>query len=61
MDFAKLAKQAKKLVDKRGGMKSVADDAKELEHIATAKGSLSDKAKRSADAVKDPGAPGPGV
>ena len=61
MDFAKLAKQAQKLVNKRGGMKSLADDAKELDRIASEKGSLGTKAKDAAEALKDPGAPGPGV
>lgn len=61
MDFGKLAKQAQKLVNKRGGVKSVADDAKELEHIATEKGGITKKAEDAAAALKDPGAPGPGV
>jgi hypothetical protein len=58
MDLGKLADEAKKLVDDRGGMESLEEDAEELKDIATGKGSLVDKAKEAAEAVKDPGAPG---
>ena len=58
MNLGKLASQAKKMVDKRGGMKSVEEDAMELKNIAGEKGSLADKAKSAAEAIKDPGAPG---
>lgn len=58
MDFNKLANQAKKLVDKRGGMESVKEDALELKNIAGEKGSLAEKAKEAAASLKDPGAPG---
>jgi hypothetical protein len=59
MDLKRLSQQAKRLIDKRGGTKSVEEDADELRDIARGEGSLSDKAKAAADAVKDPGAPGP--
>ena len=59
MDLGKLADEAKKLVDERGGMDSLTEDAEELKDIATGKGSLVDKAKDAAEAVKDPGAEGP--
>ena len=58
MDLGKLADEAKKLVDDRGGIDSLEKDAEELKDIATGKGSLVDKAKEAAEAVKDPGAPG---
>ena len=58
MDLGKLADEAKKLVDDRGGIDSLKKDAEELKDIATGKGSLVDKAKEAAEAVKDPGAPG---
>ena len=58
MDLGKLADEAKKLVDERGGMDSLTEDAEELKDIATGNGSLVDKAKDAAEAVKDPGAPG---
>jgi hypothetical protein len=59
MDFKRLSQQAKRLIDKRGGTKSLKEDADELRDIARGEGSLSDKAKAAAEAVKDPGAKGP--
>ncbi len=58
MNLGKLADQAKKLMNKRGGMESLKEDAVELKDIAGEKGSLADKAKDAAEALKDPGAPG---
>ena len=58
MDLDRLADEAKKLIEKRGGMDSVKEDAVELKDIATGDGSLMDKAKASAEALRDPGAPG---
>ena len=55
MRLADLAGKAKQLIDKRGGTGSLKEDAEELRGIAGSKGSLSDKAKRAAEAVKDPG------
>jgi hypothetical protein len=59
MDFKRLSQQAKRLIDKRGGSKSLKEDADELRDIARGEGSLSDKAKAAADAIKEPGAKGP--
>ena len=59
VNFRRLADQAKKLVDKRGGTDALKDDAEELKDIATGKGSVKDKAKAAGEAMKDPGAPGP--
>jgi hypothetical protein len=59
MDFKRLSQQAKRLIDRRGGTKSLKEDADELRDIARGEGSLSDKAKAAADAVKEPGAQGP--
>ena len=59
VNFKRLSEQAKKVVDKRGGMDSVKVDAGELRDIAKGKGSLKDKAKAAGEAVKDPGAKGP--
>ena len=56
MDFRKLTDKAKDLVDKRGGTDSLKEDAEELKSIASGKGSLSDKAKAAAAAIKEPGA-----
>jgi hypothetical protein len=55
MNFKRLADQAKKIVDKRGGTDALKGDAAELRDIAKGKGSLSDKAKAAAAALKDPG------
>jgi hypothetical protein len=59
VDLRRLASKAKEIVDKRGGMQSVKEDAEELKDIAGRGGSLGDKAKAAAEAVKDPGAGGP--
>lgn len=56
VDFKKLAQSASDLINKRGGTKSVQEDANELMDIAKSDGSLSDKAKRGAQALKEPGA-----
>jgi hypothetical protein len=58
MDFNKIMKQVKQVVDKRGGTDALKEDLGELEHIAKEKGSLADKAKDAGEALKDPGAPG---
>jgi hypothetical protein len=60
MDFKKLADKAKDTIDKRGGMDSLKADAEELRKVAKGQGSLSDKAKAAAAAIKDPGARGDG-
>jgi hypothetical protein len=60
MDFKKLANKAKETIDKRGGVESLKADAEELKKVAKGKGSLSDKAKAAASALKDPGERGPG-
>jgi hypothetical protein len=58
VNFRRLADQAKKIVDKRGGTESLKEDADELKDIATGKGSMKDKAKAAGQAVKEPGKPG---
>lgn len=55
MDLKSLFNKGKKMVDERGGVESLKEDATELADIAKSKGSLSDKAKEAAAAVKDPG------
>jgi hypothetical protein len=55
MDLKKLFNKGKKMVDDRGGVDSLKEDAQELAGIAKGKGSLTDKAKEAASAVKDPG------
>jgi hypothetical protein len=58
VDFKKLGDRAKDLVERRGGTDSLKEDASELKEIATGKGSLADKAKAAAAALKDPGGKG---
>jgi hypothetical protein len=60
MDLGKLVDEAKDLVEERGGVDSLKADAEELKDIATGDGSVVDKAKEAAEAIKDPGAEGPG-
>ena len=59
MDFKSLQRRAQQLIDKRGGTDSLKADAEELKNIAKGPGSVSDKAKRAGEAIKDPGAKGP--
>jgi hypothetical protein len=58
VNFRRLADQAKKIVDKRGGTDALKEDADELKDIASGEGSLKDKAKAAGDAIKEPGKPG---
>jgi hypothetical protein len=51
-----IADKVKNVVRKRGGTDALKEDAGELKDIASSEGSLSDKAKAGAEAVKDPGA-----
>lgn len=61
MNFKNLANQAKKVVDKRGGTEALKEDLGELQKIAKGKGSVGEKAKEAAAALKDPGSkPAPG-
>jgi hypothetical protein len=59
VNFKNITDKAKELVEKRGGTDSLKEDAAELKDIAKGEGSIKDKAKAAADAVKDPGAEGP--
>jgi hypothetical protein len=56
MNLKKLAAKAKKTIDERGGVENLKADAEELKKVAKGKGSLKDKAKRAANAIKEPGA-----
>lgn len=56
MDWQKLANQAKEVIDKRGGAQSVQEDAEELRGIVQGQGSMTDKLKAAAQALKEPGA-----
>lgn len=56
MNFRLLAKQAKKVVDKRGGTEALKADLGELQKIAKSEGSLGTKAGKAAAALKEAGA-----
>ena len=55
VDWKKLVDKAGDVVQKRGGTKSLEEDVEELADIAKGGGSLSDKAKQAASALKEPG------
>ncbi len=55
MDLKSLFNKGKKMVDDRGGVDSLKEDAQELAGIAKGKGSLTDKAKEATAAVNEPG------
>jgi hypothetical protein len=58
VNIGRLAGMAKQIIDKRGGVDALKKDAEELKGIAQGEGTLSDKAKAAAEALKDPGARG---
>ena len=58
MTFGDIVNKAKTVIDERGGIGALKDDASELAGIVQSDGSLMDKAKQAASAIKDPGAPG---
>jgi hypothetical protein len=59
MDLKRIASSAKGLFEKRGGADSLKEDAAELKDVARGEGSLADKAKAAAEALKEPGADEP--
>jgi hypothetical protein len=56
VDFSKLAGKAKQVYTKRGGAQAAKGDASEVGGILKSEGTFADKAKRSAEALKEPGA-----
>ena len=56
MDFSRLAGKAKQIYTKRGGAQAAKGDASEVQEILKSEGTLTDKAKRAAKALKEPGA-----
>ena len=58
VDLNKMFRKAKKVVDDRGGTDALKKDAEEVADVAKGRGSVTDKAKAAAEAIKDPGAPG---
>jgi hypothetical protein len=55
-----LVDRAKSMFSKRGGTDAAKADAQELKDIHQGEGSTTDKAKSGGEALKDPGAKGPG-
>lgn len=55
MNFKLLSSQAKRLIDKRGGTDALKADAKQVQAALKGKGTAGDKAKRVAEALKEPG------
>jgi hypothetical protein len=58
LKLGRLAQRAKQVIDQRGGSDALKKDADELRDIARGGGSLQDKAKKAAQALKEPGAAG---
>jgi hypothetical protein len=54
-----LTDKAKAMFQKRGGADAARADAQELKDVHRSEGSMTDKAKDAAEALKDPGAKGP--
>ena len=59
MQLGNLFKKAKVIYDERGGSAAAKGDLQELKDIQAGEGKTSDKLKRAADALKEPGAKGP--
>lgn len=55
MNLKRLQRRAQELIDRRGGTASLKGDAEELRDIAKSRGSMTEKAKRAASALKQPG------
>jgi hypothetical protein len=56
VDWKQMVDRAKQELDKRGGPQSAKEDAEELRDIAEGEGTMSDKLRRVAAAIKEPGA-----
>jgi hypothetical protein len=59
MKWQAMADKAKQVVQQRGGATAAKEDAQELRNIAQGQGSVADKAKQAAEAIREPGAPPP--
>lgn len=58
MKWDQLARRAKSMIDKRGGTDALKKDMEEVRDIAKGEGDIKTKAKKAAEALKDPGATG---
>jgi phage tail tape-measure protein len=59
MRLGNVFKKAKDVYDKRGGSAAAKGDMQELKDIQAGGGTTSEKLKRAAQALKEPGAKGP--
>ena len=56
MNWKAMADKAKQTFQQRGGSEAAKEDAEELRDIARGRGSITDKAKEAAAAIREPGA-----
>ena len=56
MNWKAMADKAKQTFQQRGGSEAAKQDAEELRDIAKGQGSITDKAKAAAGAIREPGA-----
>ena len=56
MSWKAMADKAKQVFQQRGGATAAKEDAEELRNIAEGQGSVADKAKQAAEAIREPGA-----
>ena len=59
MNWKAMADKAKQTFQQRGGSKAAKEDAEELRNIVQGQGSVADKAKEAAAAIREPGAHDP--
>ncbi len=59
MNWKAMADKAKQTFQQRGGSKAAKEDAEELRDIVQGQGSVTDKAKEAAAALREPGAHDP--
>jgi hypothetical protein len=56
MNWKAMADKAKQTFQQRGGSKAAKEDAEEFRNIAQGQGTITDKAKQAAAAIREPGA-----
>jgi hypothetical protein len=55
MRYQRMARLAKQAIDKRGGVEALKQDLQQVSDVAKGKGTLKEKAKAAAEALKQPG------
>jgi hypothetical protein len=56
MSWKAMADKARQVFQQRGGSQAAKEDAEELRNVARGQGSVADKAKQAAAAIREPGA-----